>query len=319
MNSNKDRRNRLLVFSYHAIVRTPLDVSDWCFLDLQVFKKQISFINRHFKIVSLSEGIERVQDKSKHPLMAAITFDDGFKNVYDFAYPFLRKNQIPASIFVSTSFVDSDETIWFCKLNHALAKSKKTAFEWKGRKYNLSQPIQKARTSKELQRELKKLPQTVLLSELDNITHDLTGTFEQPLEADSPYRIISSDEMIDMYSSGIVEFGAHTHTHAILSLLNPDEQAIEIKKSVDTVSSIIGRDCRYFAYPNGKKWDYNVTTLKILRDNNIEKCLSTQPGTITNKTSDMDLFRYECGLKGSKMLWSVYLNSYLPFPIPVLN
>ncbi|MGB9878232.1 MAG: polysaccharide deacetylase family protein, partial [bacterium] len=71
------------------------------------FEKQIKFLlTRNYKIISLSEMIEYFKEKGKPPSRAVvITFDDGFKNNYLYAYPILRKYNLPATIFLTTGFI----------------------------------------------------------------------------------------------------------------------------------------------------------------------------------------------------------------------
>ena len=66
------------------------------------FERQMSFLKRHhYNVVSLEELVSLIRDKKKIPAKTiAITFDDGYKNNYEFAFPILKKYNLPASIFV---------------------------------------------------------------------------------------------------------------------------------------------------------------------------------------------------------------------------
>src|SRR5262249_12579235 len=90
-----------------------------------------------------------------------------------------------------------------------------------------------------------------LLAEVD-ILRQLGVDTDRPIEPDSPYRILSSDSIKTMASTRLIEFGAHTHHHAILSLLPRKQQIEEISQSIEAVQEITGRPCEYFAYPNGE-------------------------------------------------------------------
>ena len=74
-------KNQLLIFSYHAVISTPLEVWDWCFLSETAFIRQLKYIHHHFEIVPLSVGAQRLKGDTKYPPMAAITFDDVFRTL----------------------------------------------------------------------------------------------------------------------------------------------------------------------------------------------------------------------------------------------
>ena len=61
----------------------------------ELFKEQMFFLRRHLKVVSLKEA------ENPPPFSALVTFDDGFYDVFHYAYPVLKELSIPAVIFVS--------------------------------------------------------------------------------------------------------------------------------------------------------------------------------------------------------------------------
>jgi peptidoglycan/xylan/chitin deacetylase (PgdA/CDA1 family) len=85
------------VLAYHSISNNKSIVD----IDLKTFQKQIDFLKKNFQFVNIDEVFEYVEGKREfvHPVVA-ITFDDGYKTVFENAFPILEKNNIPASIFV---------------------------------------------------------------------------------------------------------------------------------------------------------------------------------------------------------------------------
>jgi peptidoglycan/xylan/chitin deacetylase (PgdA/CDA1 family) len=73
-----------------------------------LFEKQIGFLlTKNFKVISLTQLVEYLKENSPlPPKSVVITFDDGYKNNYIYAYPILRKYNIPATIFLTTGFVN---------------------------------------------------------------------------------------------------------------------------------------------------------------------------------------------------------------------
>lgn len=79
-------------------------------MDKERFKDLMEYLKQNFKITSLEEIVEKLKSGEKNEnFEIAITFDDGYKNNYDFVYPLLNKMSIPASFFITTEFIESGE------------------------------------------------------------------------------------------------------------------------------------------------------------------------------------------------------------------
>ena len=95
-----------------------------------------------------------------------------------------------------------------------------------------------------------------------------------------------------MASSGFIEFGAHTHSHAILSLLSDTERHEEIDRSIDTIRKWTGRPCELFAYPNGRAEDYDPAIIRMLESKGILIAVTAIAGPNERTTSALELKRY---------------------------
>ena len=76
-------------------------------------------------------------------------------------------------------------------------------------------------------------------------------------------KLLNADQIRQMQESGLIEFGSHTLNHKNLVTIPPKEAQKEIKGSKEEVESIIGTECRAFAYPYGK---YNEKIVKMVED-----------------------------------------------------
>jgi peptidoglycan/xylan/chitin deacetylase (PgdA/CDA1 family) len=288
-------RDQLTILMYHAVIRTPLKVPNWCFIDEASFQSQVEYLKRHFKVIHLSQAVEQLQNGGIHQPTAVITFDDGFQNNYEVAFPILREAKAPATIFLTTGLVNTDDTVWFCRLNRALANTKILWFEWDGSRFDLSKPDSKAETAAVIQGKLKKFHNSELLAELRNIIRALGDDPDDPIATDSPYRMLNDEAIREMTSSALIEFGAHTHSHAILSRLSPKEQQKEIAQSVAITEELAGCSCKVFAYPNGSAQDYGPDTLKILEGCGIQAAVTTIEGPTDIMTPLLEMRRYGIG------------------------
>ena len=288
-------RNQLSILMYHAVIREPLQVRDWCFLDEDAFRKQISYVKQHFRVVPLSEAIQMLTTGSLDVPTLAITFDDGYQNNYDVAFPILANYDCPATIFLSTRYIDSDRTLWFCRLNLALALSAKRSLMWNGVSLDISRPAQKASASVVLRQALKTRHPFSIDELVTDICQKLEVNPDRKFESGSPYHLLRTDAIRCMMKSGLIDFGAHTHNHAILSHLSPTEQQDEISGSIKLVERLTGRPCKSFAYPNGSADDYDLSSIEILKSAGVETAVSTLSGPNTRSTPLLELRRYGVG------------------------
>jgi biofilm PGA synthesis lipoprotein PgaB len=95
----------LVILQYHHISdSTPPSTS----LSPELFKQHLKYLkDNQFEVLGLDAVIkslhkgEKFKDKT-----VVITFDDGYRSVYDTAFPLLRKYQFPFTIFVHTSPIE---------------------------------------------------------------------------------------------------------------------------------------------------------------------------------------------------------------------
>lgn len=288
-------RGRLTIVMYHAVVPRPLPVEDWCFLDLGSFRQQAEYLGRHFEILFLSEAALRLRRGAIRRPTAVLTFDDGFQNNRDVVLPILQDRGLPATVFLTTGLLGTDETVWYCRLNRALGATTKRRFDWDGETFDLSVPGAKAQAARAIQARLKALAHPQLLAELRGILHELGEAPERTIEADSPYRMLGREAAAEMAGSGLVEFGAHTHGHAILARLSPEERDLEIGRSLAAVQDLTGCPCRLFSYPNGRAEDYDAATIEALRERGVAAAVTTVAGPNDERTPALELNRYGIG------------------------
>ncbi|MGB0733923.1 MAG: polysaccharide deacetylase family protein, partial [Pontibacterium sp.] len=268
------KRQGITILAYHGVITKPLPFDDWCFIDEQTFEDQIAYLAKHFRIVHLSEAVKMLDEGKVSEPTAVITFDDGYLNNYDVAYPILQRYNAPATIYLVSDQIGTDETIWFCRLNQAIAETTSSSLDWNGYTFDLSNEGAKSATSATIQRSLKGMHNHRLNQEVADLINTLGGDPTRTIESDSPYRLMSQAEIAEMQASGLVEFGAHTCSHAILSRLSSDEQKQEIEGSKSAVEALSGQPCIHFAYPNGGPQDHDPETASIINNAGFISCVN---------------------------------------------
>lgn len=86
--------------------------------------------------------------------------------------------------------------------------------------------------------------------------------------------------------AGGIRFGAHSHSHRILSRLSEDEQKEEIARSKSILEDRLGEPIEFFAYPNGQRPDFSLSTVRLVRMEGFRGACSTIWGT-RNRVKDV--------------------------------
>lgn len=285
--------NQATIIMYHGITVQPLPFLDWCFVEEAEFSRQISYLAQNFEIVPLSE-ILKPRRPTGQP-KAALTFDDGFASNYHIAYPLLKRLGLPFTIYLVSDLIGTDDTVWFCHVIDAIARSRREHFEWDGKTYYLTDSKNKALTSARIQSRLKSFRPDVQLAELTNLLNFLDVKKTTRLDADSPFHMLSWDQVRTMARQGIADFGGHTSQHHILSQLSSECRKMQINQSVDCISREIGNPCRTFAYPNGRVIDWGDEDVETLRQSGVSTAVSTVPGPVKPGDDPLRLHRYGIG------------------------
>lgn len=94
----------------------------------QSFERQMNFLKKHkYNVVPVMEIVRMLRNRSHIPSKTiAITFDDGYENNYTYAYPVLKKLDLPATIFVVTDWVGRDGYMTWDQLREMIQNSKIT-------------------------------------------------------------------------------------------------------------------------------------------------------------------------------------------------
>src|SRR5207244_13385113 len=90
----------------------------------RMLERQLAWIGRHFRFISLDELCPRLEcGESFDEPVAAITFDDGYRDVYDHAFPLLKRKGIPWAVFVVTGLIGTSRLQSYDKLYLLIARA----------------------------------------------------------------------------------------------------------------------------------------------------------------------------------------------------
>ena len=219
------------ILTYHRLSERP--DSFFPGLPLNTFARQVNYLARHYQVLDLADILNRIRSGDElPPNSVALTFDDGYRDNFELAFPILRRCHIPATFFLTTGFVSRQDVLWNDKVAFALKFTRKNRLALSGTENNLR--FEHWRTAAEgcfrLLWFLRRISHSEKLWRIEEILEQLdTRHFGFLWES-----MLTWDQARIMQAQG-VHFGAHTVTHPILSRVPLDEARQEIVESKRTI------------------------------------------------------------------------------------
>lgn len=97
-------RAPIIIFYYHGIGN---GADNWMHLPLDMFDRQVEYMQRYFEIISLSEALRRLRSGDSRSTAAVLTFDDGYASLHKVLLPYLEYYALPASFFICAEAAES--------------------------------------------------------------------------------------------------------------------------------------------------------------------------------------------------------------------
>jgi len=104
-------RNAAVIVAFHRVFDGGAD--DTLSVSPEMFERHCRFFKRHFRVVPLAELITKLERGERLNRHLAITFDDGYQDNFVHARPILESLSLPATFFVVSHWVGTDEWAWW--------------------------------------------------------------------------------------------------------------------------------------------------------------------------------------------------------------
>lgn len=271
---NLDSR-RLRILSYHGLCDDRLAGEPWIppyFVTQSAFERHLQYLQRNAVVLPLSEAVMRLQDGSLPRNCVSLTFDDGYANNLYLACPLLEKYKMPASIFLSSAYIESGDLLPFLKLKLIRLRAKESA-----------------RSQLEPLLDYKSNSLDLVLLSADRWWSELKIRLNE--DQSRTLRSMTASEIREA-DTHLIEFGAHSHTHCILKNESAERRGEEIRTAISKVSQWTSTAVRLFSYPNGQSGDFNEADKETLRVAGIQAAVTGIAGANSRNSDVLALRRY---------------------------
>jgi peptidoglycan/xylan/chitin deacetylase (PgdA/CDA1 family) len=308
------KSSRLAILMFHGVEGEPLYPPCDYVIDAATLRRDLEYVRRHFHVLPLEEALERLRDGTLPNRAAALTFDDGTRNLLSNAAPVLRDLGLPAAVFVATGPMGTGDALWPDRLWHAFAATKVPDIDLTAvglGKCSLRSAADRVQTRKAVIQLFKRLPDEERMAQVESLVAALGEDFDI---YGGPFQLLSWDEARALASDGLVTIYPHTVTHPILSRCSDEKVEYEISESCRAVELNAGRAPTIFAYPNGRVQDFDERAESALRRNGVRWVLSTTNGFADRDSDPFALPRMGFGSNQSFAVFRLKVSGFGPLP-----
>lgn len=293
--------SRGLVLMYHRVAEVSCDPWGLCVTPAH-FAEHLAMLRARTAPMKASEFAAQWAAGATTAASVAVTFDDGYAdNLYD-AKPLLQQYDVPATCFVSTGYLGR-RSYWWDELEqqllhpsrfpHALrleTASYRGQWDLNGSAWYGEEAFRRLRGWKgwnaaptfrhQIFTSLHAVCRPMIEPERQSILDQLRAAVSEAAKIASTWRPLTEDELVTLGAGGLVEIGAHTVTHPVLSACSSTAAQREIAGSRLVLERILGRPVTSFAFPYGGPADYGRDTVKIVQEAGFHCAYSTTPGIV---------------------------------------
>lgn len=242
------RHRHGLVLCFHSVTASDSEAVNFGRMAIRgefLERMIVDLRRRGIALVSLSEAL-KLATASPQPFIA-LTFDDGYRDNYEIAYPILKKFDVPFTIFVTTGLIDRTFPMWWHVLEDVIDRN--VFIEYEGVTLASSTKRAKAVAYRLISEYFRHLDQRNVISATDAL---IAKNDSRLTRADAFDQALDWDMIREMAGSGLATFGGHTVSHPLLRQLDRASLVAEIGDCRHRLREAGGIEPAYFAYPFGQ-------------------------------------------------------------------
>jgi peptidoglycan/xylan/chitin deacetylase (PgdA/CDA1 family) len=229
------------------------------------------------EIVSLDKAYQYIMTQNKQRF-AVFTFDDGFKDVLENAYPVFKRKEAPFTLYIPSAWPGGDGFLYWSLLERIIAVNDEI--------FNTApafSPIIKCKTLAEKQRCFHQLSDYFSQKKDPSQDPDLRKLLESYSNNHRDYcrrEIMDWEEIRTLGQDDLVTIGAHSVNHSIFQKLTNTELAFELNHAKEKIEDELQRPCQHLAYPFGDKLAIQKREIEAAAKAGYKTATTTRKGVI---------------------------------------
>jgi peptidoglycan/xylan/chitin deacetylase (PgdA/CDA1 family) len=231
-----------------------------------------------FEIVSLDEAHFRLTEGDHGSPFVCFTFDDGYRDNLEYAYPIFKRHDLPFAIYVPTDYSDGHGDLWWLALEKVIVNVNALSVKLDGvqRRLRCSTAAEKDSAFQTVYWWLRSIDE----ADARTFVRDLCSDVDFAPDTLCSDLMMNWDEIRQLAADPLVTIGAHTRRHYALAKLTLADARAEIEESVRRIEREIGKPCRHFSYPYGDETSAGPREFDLLKELGLKTGMTTRKGLI---------------------------------------
>jgi peptidoglycan/xylan/chitin deacetylase (PgdA/CDA1 family) len=294
-------RNKTQILMYHRI----LDIPAVRAISPELFEQQLAYISQHFRVVPVQTLLAELQSNQHQPNTLSLTFDDGHYDFYENAWPLLKKYQLPATLYITTGFVDKQCWLWPDLIKYLLLTSSESRIELSP----LGNLHLDAETINNSWNRIGDYCLTLDVAERNQLIEQLAKATKVgiPAQPPLPFSAVTWEQLREMQTDGL-DIASHTFSHPLLNRLNSTDLKYELENSATMIKEHLDITLTGICYPNGRPEDINLDVIRAAQATGYSYGLlarnfphkATQPFLLGRLSTNQDLTYFKWSLSRHK-------------------
>ena len=272
------RHRNGLVLCLHSVTESECEVTNFGAMAIRcefLERMIVDLRRRGIALVSLSEAL-KLATGSRRPFIA-LTFDDGYRDNYEVAYPILKKFDVPFAIFLTTGLIDRSLPMWWHVLEHVIDRN--VSIEYEGVKLASKTKRAKAIAYRLISEYFRHLDQCDVISATDAL---IAKNDSRLTHADAFNQALDWNMIREMTGSGLATFGGHTVSHPLLRQLDRTSLVAEVDGCRHRLFEAGGIEPAYFAYPFGQDSEVGALAPAVVEEAGFTAAFTTHARVLSS-------------------------------------
>ena len=285
---------RVVILLYHRIAEPVADPHS-LIVSAEHFTQQLEILRRQYCVISLRELGRRLQTGRLGRRAVVLTFDDGYVDNLWNARPLLKQYGLPATFFIATGILGQARTFWWDDL--ALLSFRSTlpdrlVVSHQGQEHRWDVGPASFQRRQKLHDDLYWLVQALDVESREEVLMQLRTQALATEGGDPGCRCMGPGELRELGGCELLEIGAHSVTHPVLSQLTPEAQRREVQESKRELQEILDRPVTSFSYPYGGENQVGPLAPQLARESGFELACSGVPRPVFRRADPYLLPRF---------------------------
>jgi peptidoglycan/xylan/chitin deacetylase (PgdA/CDA1 family) len=228
-------------------------------------------------VVSLDDAVERLKQGDDRRF-ACFTFDDGYRDVTEHAWPLFKRRSLPLTLYLPTDYIDGKGELWWLALEQVIARANEIELCRVGALWRLKTATvpDKIRAFEEIYWWLR----TVDEATQRRVVRVLAERYDVDMAADCRRRVMGWDEVRTLAADPLVTIGAHTKGHFAIAKLAEERAYDEMVGGADRLERELGRRPDHFSFPYGNAESAGPRDFALARQAGFKTAVTTRKGMV---------------------------------------